>query len=564
MDKTVKIGISTTADTSGALAAKKSIEDLIVARKPLEDVRSQFMSAREAEVAEIDRLVESARKAKPPLEDLPAAQNAVTKSTRNMNFAVLEASRAFEDAQYGIRGVLNNIPGLVMALGGTAGIAGAASLAAVAVSILGPKIAELLGSADETKGLEDFENLLGDVTKRLQDVAAEKGRAAGKEWVGALDDEEAAIRRQNLALDSQNKILEARRQALEAIARAERERRKVEIDANPDLSEADKIRAKAGIDQEGLAADASSQLTALQSNVEAARRDAEQKEAAVKRVAADLAAAEAEQARLESERDQAQRAIKDQENAQKVKPELEDRKKELESERFWRLGFDTSADTSDLDEKIANLEMRLQAAENAPSILPTLKKNKEGIDSNLAEVSGGVGAQKTALESARQAAEDARRKAEEAAAVAREQSRGITGGFNANSSAAKTRTDAAAREAERREAERIARENEQAEKERLQAEFKATQENLSGLAGINRSKIRNSEAARGNSELSSLADEIGRADTTSEINAVRDAVKASSQGLGSAVVSAMTAMIAKQEVLANQLNNLKSRIDKMR
>jgi hypothetical protein len=52
-------------------------------------------------------------------------------SHRNLGYAALEASRAFEDLQYGIGGVINNIPGLVMALGGGAGLTAALSVLAV-------------------------------------------------------------------------------------------------------------------------------------------------------------------------------------------------------------------------------------------------------------------------------------------------------------------------------------------------------------------------------------------------------------------------------------------------
>lgn len=54
----------------------------------------------------------------------------------NVGFAALEASRALEDLQYGFGGVVNNIPGLVMALGGTAGLTAVISLVAVGVNQL--------------------------------------------------------------------------------------------------------------------------------------------------------------------------------------------------------------------------------------------------------------------------------------------------------------------------------------------------------------------------------------------------------------------------------------------
>lgn len=60
----------------------------------------------------------------------------VSTGMRNAGMSVLMFSQALEDAQYGVRGVMNNIPGLVMALGGGPGLAGVASLATVAISQL--------------------------------------------------------------------------------------------------------------------------------------------------------------------------------------------------------------------------------------------------------------------------------------------------------------------------------------------------------------------------------------------------------------------------------------------
>lgn len=54
----------------------------------------------------------------------------------NAGLALLEFSRLTEDAQYGVAGVLNNIPTLVMLLGGGGGVAGAISLVAVGANLL--------------------------------------------------------------------------------------------------------------------------------------------------------------------------------------------------------------------------------------------------------------------------------------------------------------------------------------------------------------------------------------------------------------------------------------------
>lgn len=69
-------------------------------------------------------------------EKLEQASGRASHGTRNLGWAALEASRAIEDLQYGFNGVVNNIPGLVMALGGTAGLTAVISLVSIGVNQL--------------------------------------------------------------------------------------------------------------------------------------------------------------------------------------------------------------------------------------------------------------------------------------------------------------------------------------------------------------------------------------------------------------------------------------------
>lgn len=78
---------------------------------------------------------------------------------KNMQMGFLELSRAFEDAQYGLRGVLNNIPTTIQMFGGPAGLAAGVSAVAVAFNIALPylqKYATELGivgdKAEDVKG----------------------------------------------------------------------------------------------------------------------------------------------------------------------------------------------------------------------------------------------------------------------------------------------------------------------------------------------------------------------------------------------------------------------------
>lgn len=57
-------------------------------------------------------------------------------AVKNMGNGALQAAYFFDDLQYGIRGIMNNIPGLVMGFGGGMGLAGALSMAVLAGKVL--------------------------------------------------------------------------------------------------------------------------------------------------------------------------------------------------------------------------------------------------------------------------------------------------------------------------------------------------------------------------------------------------------------------------------------------
>jgi hypothetical protein len=103
----------------------------------------------------------------------------------NLGQAGLEASRAIEDLQYGFNGIVNNIPSLVMGLGGTAGVAGAFSLAAVGanqlIKYLGKEMPD--AAAEGAKAAKaDIESL----NKSLEDMALELRSLASGESIRRL------------------------------------------------------------------------------------------------------------------------------------------------------------------------------------------------------------------------------------------------------------------------------------------------------------------------------------------------------------------------------------------
>jgi hypothetical protein len=95
--------------------------------------------------------------------ELAKKTNQAGQAGKNGSFGFLAFSQAVEDAQYGIKGVLNNIPQMVMGFGGSAGLAGSLSLAAVAAYGAYQAFQKLSGidamekwAADSTKATKIF------------------------------------------------------------------------------------------------------------------------------------------------------------------------------------------------------------------------------------------------------------------------------------------------------------------------------------------------------------------------------------------------------------------------
>jgi hypothetical protein len=93
---------------------------------------------------------------------------AQVKASKNAALGFLAVSQAVEDAQYGIRGILNNIPQAILLFGGSAGLAASVSLAAVALVTLGPRLAKVFTGG--TKEAATFDRTLKAVQDRIEEL----------------------------------------------------------------------------------------------------------------------------------------------------------------------------------------------------------------------------------------------------------------------------------------------------------------------------------------------------------------------------------------------------------
>lgn len=187
MDNTQKIaiGITTTGDIGGAEEVRAALDKLVSAtgtttksfsvvdattartKQSFDTMALSLVKtadkARVSEFAFYD-LDASMRKTKNTTESFTAGATKVERASGNAGRSLLLFSQGFEDAQYGIRGVLNNIPGLVMSLGGAAGLAGGLSIAAVGFSIL----YDWLGQTEEKSA--DVEEKMEALATRIKTV----------------------------------------------------------------------------------------------------------------------------------------------------------------------------------------------------------------------------------------------------------------------------------------------------------------------------------------------------------------------------------------------------------
>lgn len=114
--------------------------------------------------------------------------------------AVLQTAQAVDDLQYGLRGVMNNIPGLIMSLGGGAGLAGILSLVAVGVATVGKKFWDWWTFKDKIKELNGW---LEEMNGKLKEAANTRSKEALEGTAAGAEALANAVERANEALAEQ-------------------------------------------------------------------------------------------------------------------------------------------------------------------------------------------------------------------------------------------------------------------------------------------------------------------------------------------------------------------------
>lgn len=181
MSETIKAVI--TADASGFEAAIAKAAASATKFEAKMNARKIGMPSLELSPQMLKQMDQAAAR----MGDLQRQASAAGGGAKNGALGFLAFSQAVEDAQYGIRGVLNNIPQMVMGFGAGAGVAGVLSLAAVAAVSAYSAINKLAGLAEaeqwakaSTKATEEFTAALEKNAEKTKDLAAAQASASDR------------------------------------------------------------------------------------------------------------------------------------------------------------------------------------------------------------------------------------------------------------------------------------------------------------------------------------------------------------------------------------------------
>lgn len=204
------------------LKALKNIDELEKRISALTRAQEREAQAAEKAARAEAQAAEKSRALNQSTQQLDKGSQQATRSVKNMGQGMLQVAYFMDDVQYGIKGILNNIPGLVMGFGGGAGLAGAVSIAVLA----GAKLYEWMGNTEakskelakaleqQNEAIEESQKIVASFNneaalKTSNDLTA---KIAGnrKEEAQALKE---SVREQQRLLDLQSKILDNQDQA---------------------------------------------------------------------------------------------------------------------------------------------------------------------------------------------------------------------------------------------------------------------------------------------------------------------------------------------------------------
>lgn len=343
--------------------------------------------------------------------------------SKNMGLGVLEASRAFEDLQYGLRGVLNNIPTMIMSFGGGAGLAAGLSFAAVAGDLLFRKLSSGKADMEQAKKAADLLAEANEtLAKKITASAEAKGRASIAGYLETLRQETAALESQAAAAEraaaSQKRLADLRREA-ESAQRSKEEAEIAWREANdPRFTAVQAAQARSGLKSREAQAGTEAKVQAEQARVNAAFRAQQAAEERARQAEQQFADMQARYRQLEDQK-------------RKAEAEL-NRQKQLQAnaERFTAKGSETKDAADSLRRSL--IRAGTSPSDAASEVEPMLREARElfakatamkaqadsintfALDKEITETKTKMDEMKSEMESSTTAVSDAKTAATEA------------------------------------------------------------------------------------------------------------------------------------------------------
>lgn len=585
----IKVGV-TGADEGAANISKldKALGVFTQTEEQLAAKRAGFLSAAEAEVAEINRETAALDRAEKELNKYKTAQagaavaisktgtvlkdhtNSQKKVTQgnvqmgtgmqNVGYQVQDLAVQIGSGTSAFRAMGQQLPQLLSGFG-PVGIA-IGTISAVALPLAGA----LFNTGDSAAQAGDKADAAADKFKDLTEAQAEVIKTQlDKSWedfITTLDDQDEAVSRANIALARRKELMEAIATAQDKLDAAKVQEDLAAVDEDPNLSPAEKIAKKAAIQDQAAQAGASKEI----GKVESAATDAEA-EATRKQEAARVAQEKLDAIREAKQKEDAQRdALEKSEKSKAIAAsQIPGRQKQLDTLEF-QTALVTYNPLRDQNSKIRAqdqfaaqadaLEELKNQATRTPKDAAKLKALQDRKAESAAELATREAEAKKAAEEANAAGLDADNKRKIAAEVGPR----IQATADSTTRARQSQTNRGiVQEVKKTAADFISGQEKDGRKD-AKSELETRQGKLSETATANQSRINAGGKTAGG--LQKIADDIGNADTEREIAAVAAKINAAQGQLGAATVAALTQMLAVQQeqvkaiaILQKQLKN---------
>lgn len=218
-DSELNLHIKTTGDATAANQAAAAVH--------------KFADEEKAAAVAADQLKKSTENLAPVVNQLRAKKEELGTTTKNTGQNMLQMAYFADDLQYGLKGIVNQIPQVLQALGLGAGLAGVVSIAAVGLNVLTNNL-DLFGEASDeaakkAKALrESTDYAAGAAREHATQVNAEQ--ASAKKLEDSIKSTTELYREQVAEIDRATAAIIRKIQAEQAMADAKKDQALADID----------------------------------------------------------------------------------------------------------------------------------------------------------------------------------------------------------------------------------------------------------------------------------------------------------------------------------------------